>query len=277
MQTIQCDQNVDPEGLNVAEGMVSCGLCSSLRYDRETASTNSLAMSELQQSAIDSALLPRLYLTDLQTAGRGRLGRQWISDQRTLTFSMIVSTRTLGEKSELLSLATGVGVARAIEHVFAPYQVKLKWPNDIYLGGSKVAGILVEATQNASDARVVGIGINVGSFPDLADSSDAPPVTSLAAATGRPVSRYVLLEPVVHSVLESIGDLTDNANSVVDDFRSRCLLIGQSVRLSNGANEISGICQGMSDDGELILDTEGGQQTVRSGEASLIRKRGNRR
>ena len=271
MQAIQCEPRVDPEGLHVAESLVSDGVCPSVRYDRETTSTNSQAMNDLQQGAFDLASLPKLYLTDHQTAGRGRLGRQWISDEATLTFSIVVSTTGFRETSQLLSLATGVGVARAIEHVFAPFQTKLKWPNDVYLGGAKVAGILVEATQNATDARVIGVGINVGSSPDLRESSAAQPVTSLAAATGRPLSRYAFLDPVVRSVMESIADLAENADSILHDFRRRCLLTDQSIRLSIGAKELAGSCRGVTDEGELILESESGQHTIRSGEASLIR------
>tara|TARA_R110002049_G_scaffold4601_5_gene32145 strand:+ start:211898 stop:212731 length:834 start_codon:yes stop_codon:yes gene_type:complete len=272
MSNIQCHGPVQADGLHVVQELVASGACGAARYDSETGSTNSIAMAALQQAKCDLTRLPMLYLADRQTSGRGRMGRTWISDDATLTFSLVVSNAAFYANSHLLSLAVGVGVARSIDHSFAPYRASLKWPNDIYLGGSKVAGILVEATQAVSQARVVGIGINVSSSPDLSQSPDAPPVTDVATAVGRPVDRYTLLEPVVRSVVESVDALSDDAASVVDEFRSRCLLTGNRIRLVIGENLETGLCRGVNEEGELQIQSGQITKAYRSGEASFIRK-----
>ena len=271
MHDIQSMGQVDATGLRAVQGIVGDGFCRSARYEASKASTNAWAMADLQQTGFHYGTLPRLYLTDSQTAGRGRMGRTWVSNETTLTFSIVVSCAGMAETSHLLPLAIGVGIARAIEYSFAPFRAALKWPNDVYLGGSKVAGILVETTQTAADARVIGIGINVGRSPDLSDQANAPSVTSIGSSIGRPIQRYVFLRPVVCSVLETVDELGHSGESIVSEFRDRCLLSGHPVRLSIGVREQTGICQGVSEDGELLIRTDEGTKRFSSGEASFIR------
>ena len=111
---------------------------------------------------LGSELLPRLYLADEQTAGRGRHGRSWHSGAGSLTFSLLTQWRLPTERpSNLLSIAVGVAIARAIEFACAPLRTRLKWPNDVYVDQGKVAGILIETNHRAADRVVIGVGINV--------------------------------------------------------------------------------------------------------------------
>ena len=271
MDDIHCVGQVDEAGLHAARDILGDGYCRSVRYASTKPSTNAWAMAELQHAGFDLESLPRLYLTDLQTAGRGRMGRAWISNESTLTFSLVASLTDELETSQLLPLAIGIGVARAIEFTFAPFRAAIKWPNDVYLGGAKVAGILVEATQLAATARVIGIGINVGGSPDLSDDSNAAPVTDIARSIGRPIHRYEFLGPVVVNVLEAINELADERPSIIKDFRDRCVLTGHELRLRSGDREQTGLCQGISEDGRLVVQTSEGVRRFCSGEASFIR------
>src|SRR6056297_4283672 len=118
MEVIQCDPSVDPHGWSAVHALVDDHICRSVRYCRQMTSTNSVAMSDLQrdEAFLSEDWLPRLYLADQQTMGRGRRGRRWISSEETLTFSLVVNAAAFKHAASLLSLATGVGVAQAIEH-----------------------------------------------------------------------------------------------------------------------------------------------------------------
>jgi len=287
MEVIECDRQVDSHGWAAVQTLLAEQICRSVHYDRQMTSTNSVAMSDLQRIDISrhDGLLPRLYLADQQTAGRGRLGRGWISNDETLTFSLLVNAAALQDAAPLLSMAAGVGVAQAIEHVCPPFHIKLKWPNDVYLSGGKVAGLLVEGSQRNVDVRVIGIGINVGWSPSLDTVSPAgdsgcqtlsyqpSPATNLATVVGRPLSRYDFLEPVVRSVLEVIDVLPRSRKELLDEFRSRCLLTNQPIRLASHTQTTFGTCRGVNDSGELMVENETGKHAFHSGEVQTVRRR----
>lgn len=265
---------VDSLGLRAAEQLLADGVCCGVHYCDETDSTNSLALAEINDRLIADKDCPKLYLTDRQTAGRGRHGREWVSNDGTLTFSLVINRRLQADRtSKLISLAVGVGIARGLDFEFAPIQARLKWPNDVYLGGGKVAGVLLETNQSVSDRIVIGVGVNVGEAPDLGDDPAAKHVQSVAQAVGRHVERYDLLEPIVVNIQQAFRLLDEDADELIAEFRSKCLLTGQTVTFQERHNDNVGACRGVSDDGELIVETATGQRRLQSGEARLVRLR----
>lgn len=266
--------DVDLLGLRAADQLLAGQLCCAVHYCAETASTNSLAIAEINDQLIPSGHCPKLYLTDWQTDGRGRHGRTWVSNDGTLTFSLVINRRWQADRaSKLLSLAVGVGIARSLEFEFAPIQAKLKWPNDVHLGGGKVAGVLLETNQNTPDRIVIGVGVNVSASPDLGDDPAASQVQSVAQSVGRYVSRYELLEPIVANIQQAIELLDEHTDELVGEFRSKCLLTGQTVSFQDRDGNNTGACRGVSDAGELIVETSTGQRLLQSGEARLVRLR----
>jgi BirA family transcriptional regulator, biotin operon repressor / biotin---[acetyl-CoA-carboxylase] ligase len=266
---VQIDSDVDVSGKRAVETLLALNMIQSVRYVATTASTNSMALADLQANALGP--LPQLYLTDCQTAGRGRHGRQWISDDSTLTFSLVIEPAQLAGTEQIpkaLSLLVGVAVARAIEFATAPLQTKLKWPNDVYAGGGKVAGVLLETNQYAAHKVVIGIGVNVRQSPCLTDL-DAAPICSIAEASKKLMERYDLLPMIVAQVLEAVSEPAD----AVRDFRQRCMLSGQVIRYRIGDHEFEANCQGISDAGELIVETNDGSRRLSSGEVKLVRPR----
>lgn len=267
------DGDVDPTGLRVAQQLLDEGICAAVDYRCETASTNTLALAELRDQGVDQREMPKLYLADSQTAGRGRHGRRWVANDGTLTFSLTLDRSAADQRAvKLCSLAVGVGVARGIEFEFAPLQAKLKWPNDVQISGGKVAGILLETTPNASGRVVIGIGINVGPSPDLSLDPTAGSVRSIAEVIGRRVHRYELLVPILGNVVAAIADLDRGADELLEEFRGRCLLTGHRVQFQQGVGTCQGDCQGVSDDGDLVVETDSGICRLQSGEAGLVRK-----
>lgn len=281
--------NVSSELFHAVENLLGNQICRSARYLESTASTNSDALADLSAGRVPVDSLPRLYLTDQQTDGRGRQGNSWLSDAGGLTFSLALT----GEQRENqlpISMVVGVALAQAIEYLLAPLRVWLKWPNDIYLAGGKVGGILVETNQTMTSGYVVGVGINVNSSPNLSQvaasslqhhpgflSDQSIPLTpvsavSLAGVIGRKVDRGELLLAVVQSVIEATETHWDE--QWLSDYRSRCCLAGKTIALqSSGDEHYIGRCVGIGAQGQLVVETAAGRREFRSGQAHEIRAR----
>lgn len=271
--------DVDPRGVCAIEQLLAAEVCRSAVYLQQTASTNTRALSDLTATGspshppLEAAQLPRLYLADCQTGGRGRRGRSWTSSDQTLTFSLLLQAagQPIGRMPPLLPLAVGVGVAQAIEFLFAPLRAWLKWPNDIYLDGGKVAGILLETQQNSAGLLVAGVGINVGSAPEIPADASAAAAKSIAQCVGRSVPRYDILPEIISAVIEASSQADRQPGVIVKEFRQRCLLTGRQVSFQMAGRQHSGRCAGVTETGELVVETAAGRQHCHSGEVSFVR------
>ena len=216
-------------------------------HHRVTDSTNERA----KELAVTGAPHGTLVTADEQTAGRGRQGRQWTAPPRSAVLMSVV----LRELDELLPLAAAVAVADVVRS-----EATIKWPNDVWIGGRKVAGILVEGRPQEGWA-VLGIGVNVGTerFPDdLAETA-----TSL-----RLVGQTVSSENVLRDVLSSLDAwLAAPRDRVLATWRSLDALKGERVRWAEG----EGVVDGIDDSGALVVQTETGMVTLDAGEVHLLR------
>jgi BirA family transcriptional regulator, biotin operon repressor / biotin---[acetyl-CoA-carboxylase] ligase len=191
-----------------------------------------------------------LVTTDHQTAGRGRQGRTWTTPpRRALTMSLV-----LRDPPALLTLAAGVAVAEAI----GP-EAAIKWPNDVLLGGRKVAGILAEGRPTERWA-VLGIGVNVA----LRDDDFPPELRDRAGSLGRSVQD---VEAVLTSVLAALEQrLGEQEDALLDAWRDRDALAGRHITWTGG----SGIADGVDEAGRLrVLLDGGGSATLDAGEVHL--------
>ena len=217
--------------------------------------------SELMRRARAGASEPVLLVAQRQTAGRGRLGRDWHSAPDTsLTFSLGLPFAP-GNWSGL-SLAVGVSLAESLHQ-----DLRLKWPNDLWLHERKLAGILIETAGNAVDAgrrfTVIGIGINIAPRPG-AGLSTAPAWLQEVlpqADAGSTLARVV--PPLVETLrlFERAGYAAFRQR-----FAARDLLRGRAVVLSDGS---SGTAAGTDDDGGLLVHTAGAVKTIVSSEVSV--------
>jgi BirA family biotin operon repressor/biotin-[acetyl-CoA-carboxylase] ligase len=183
----------------------------------------------------------RVLVADHQSAGRGRLGRTWESPPGTsLLFSVLVRD-IAPDRAPLTGLAAGVAVARSVDGI----DPTLKWPNDVLVGGRKLAGILGELAPGGAYV-VVGIGVNVRQTRE-----ELPPdvkATSLALE-GADVRRDDLLV----SILGCLDRLLDGSDWM-DEYRSLCSTIGTRVRVQTSSGPAEGTVDGVRDDGALIVD-----------------------
>jgi BirA family biotin operon repressor/biotin-[acetyl-CoA-carboxylase] ligase len=234
----------------------------SLEYRAEVGSTNDLA---IQLSTDEQRRYPLLVLAGRQTQGRGRSENRWWSSAGALTFSLVVEAAGPSQRWPLAALATGVAVCEALQTLFPPGAFGLKWPNDVYLAGRKLCGVLVEAPSQARSRIVIGVGINVNVSLREAPAEVQRRATSLADEAGGTFDLSETLVAVVSQILPHCEEAIRGEASLTESFRRYCLLTDRAVCVQSGRQELVGRCRGIADDGSLLLSTPGGEQRIQSG------------
>lgn len=245
--SITCDE---------AEQLVDSTFVNSVHYYSEVQSTNDEALK-----GPASMNLPALFIAAKQTGGRGRGSNRWISSQGALTFSLLVSpVRLRSDKASWpqLSLWTALGIRDSIASLTENSDVQVKWPNDVFLQQRKVCGILCEFANSLSDSDphlVVGVGINVNN--DLTTATNRDDTRNAIAMSQSRVGSISVAE-VARSVLTHIHDawnLFENQHCLLDHWPDHCFLTGRRVNWRSDDDSVHGICQGVSEDGALLLTT----------------------
>lgn len=222
-------------------------------HHRVTDSTNARATELAEAGAPHGTLVT----ADAQSAGRGRHGREWTAAPGDGVLMSLV----LREFGPLLPLAAAAAVCEAAESL-APVECRVKWPNDVWVDGRKLAGILVEGRPAAGWA-VLGIGLNVLTEKFPAELSQSATSLRLAApeASLRPA---VVLDALLGAIERRLED--DDA-AVLSAWRSRDALAGSAVRWSGG----EGTGAGIDDSGALLVETGGQRVALHAGEVTLVR------
>jgi BirA family biotin operon repressor/biotin-[acetyl-CoA-carboxylase] ligase len=206
-----------------------------------------------------------------QTAGRGRLGRHFFSPPGGLYLSVILRPPLAPAQAQLIGLAAGLAVAEAVKQV-AGAQPMLKWPNDLLIGGRKVAGLLVELASEAQRVRfaILGIGVNVNipreSFPEELRAS----ATSLAVEVAGHVPLDRLRDAALRRLEERYRQLCAlGPGPVVDGWRAWPNMLGQRVRTAAGDE---GTAEDLDLDGALVLRLDSAERRrLLAGEVHLSR------
>lgn len=237
-----------------------------VHYFSEVDSTNDVALS----LAASGAAAGTAVVADAQRAGRGRRGRSWFSPPGAGLYASIVLRPASGATLSLITLAAGVGVAKALAAQTA-LPIELKWPNDVVIGRPwrKLAGVLCESTGVGArvDAIVAGIGVNVrtAAYPlDIADRA-----TSIEAELGRAVERDALTSDCIARVVEAVRSLDEGgAPAMLAAWRglARAGLGGARVCWQNTAGVHRGAARDVDSDGALIVETEAGVERLVAGE-----------
>jgi BirA family transcriptional regulator, biotin operon repressor / biotin---[acetyl-CoA-carboxylase] ligase len=217
--------------------------------------------TELMRRARQGQCEPVLLLAERQTAGRGRLGRNWHSDPQdldnTLTFSLGVPLAPADWSG--LSLAVGLSVVQALHP-----DLQLKWPNDVWWCQRKLAGILIE-TASVGDSRyaVIGIGINIGPR-DAQGLRTAPAwLQEVWPAASAPEALLRVAPALARAVQDFVHQGFGPLRGV---FHSRDCLYGREVVCSDGS---SGTARGVDASGALLVHTEQGLLKINSAEVSV--------
>jgi BirA family biotin operon repressor/biotin-[acetyl-CoA-carboxylase] ligase len=214
---------------------------------RSTDSTNERA----RELASSGAPHGTIVTADEQTAGRGRQGRAWIAGPGSAVLMSVVLRRINGA----LPLAAAVAVCEAL-----PLRALIKWPNDIWIGRRKVAGILVEG-RPLEGWGVLGIGVNVSTLDFPAELEDV--ATSL-----RREGLNSSNEEVLTSLLVSLDRWLERPTpEVLAAWRTRDALRGEAVHWPGGSGQAAGV----DDSGALLVDTASGRIALDAGEVHLLR------
>ena len=235
-------------------GLGAGGLWTSLEVVAVTGSTNA---DLLRRGGAEG----RVLVAESQVAGRGRMGRSWVSAPgASLTFSVLLRPGSVpAARRGWLPLLTGVAVASAVRDVSGVAAV-LKWPNDVLVGSRKLAGILAE---QSGDAVVIGIGLNVATTADaLPVSPGGLPATSLLVE-GASVSREALLAAILRELERRYTAFRDDPDparaGLLSDYRALCGTLGRSVRVElPGGRVLSGVAEDVDADGRLLVAETGG-------------------
>lgn len=231
----------------------------------ETESTNILAKELFKD---DGAIV----LADIQSAGRGRMGRSFFSPQGSgLYMSVSLKSDIPTEKAVFITVAAAVAVSRAIDGLYG-INTQIKWVNDIYYKGKKVCGILTEAMFEKNGGNmphiVVGIGVNVnapmGGFPeDIKDKAAALPDKAN-------VTRNMLAAEIVNELDEILVGLKEK--TFLKEYREKSCLIGKKVTVIPVCREeFDASVLEINDDAHLVVVKEDGEKvTLSSGEVSIV-------
>lgn len=198
---------------------------------------------------------------DVQTGGRGRRGRAWTSLPGNLFASMLARPQPGEGPQQQLSFVAAVALADTLETWVEPQRLTLKWPNDVLLGGIKLAGILLEGQGGAT---VIGIGVNLAAHPDDSER----PATSLAAAGIAPPAADSFVERLAAQFAAVRADWRSHGfASIRRRWLARAAGLGQPLIARLGTETLTGVFEGLADDGALQLRLDNGHlRAVHAGE-----------
>lgn len=230
--------------------------------------------NDVAREAVAGGEPPGLVIVaDRQTAGRGRRGRTWVDevDARTGPTNLsITATSAATWSSGMTPLATGLAVADAYRSAGA--DPRLKWPNDVLLGGRKAAGILIERAEVAGvDLLLIGCGMDLD-WRGVTRDDEASAWTSLAESTGTDVDRADVFATYLASLHRWLGVLDREPGDVLAGYRRRCATLGAQVLVSLPDGEsLAGEAVDIDAEGRLVVLTSDGRVTVTAGEVAHVR------
>ncbi len=233
----------------------------------ETDSTNELAKRLAREGAPHGTLV----VAELQTEGKGRLGRRWTAPAGTsVMMSLLLRPSFAPDAAPMLTLVMGLSVAQAVGRL--RMKTSIKWPNDVALSRKKICGILTEMNLEKNRIRevIIGVGINVNveSFPeDLADKA-----TSLRLESGKYFDRSMVTALVLERFEENYEKFlkTCDLSLLKEDYNGILANRGKKVKVLEPVRPYEGTALGINDAGELLVRRRGGYvESIRSGEVSV--------
>lgn len=230
-------------------------------------STNTYLMQNVSEKIHATCVV-----TNVQTSGRGRRGRQWQSGLgASLTFSLLWRFQCGASALSGLSLAVGVALIRSL-HQLGIGNAQLKWPNDVLINREKLAGILIElqGDMEGPSTAVIGMGVNLNLTPSLKQKIDQP-ATDLASVTTQPINPNALLAVLLKHLAAVLPEFEQHGFAKLrDEWTQYHAYHNQSVRmLMPDGLELQGVVQDVAEDGSLLVMTIDGLQRFVSGEISL--------
>ena len=228
-------------------------------------STNAEALARARQGERG----PLWIAAGRQTAGRGRRGREWVSELGNLYASLLLTDPALAEDWPQLSFVAALAIHDAVAEIAPALKPNLaiKWPNDLLLSGEKFAGILIEGETGNDGVVVIGIGVNCARHPSPTDQ----PATDLAAA-GASVTPQALFRELSAKMLGRLAQWNrgEGFSTVRADWLARAIGLGQHIVVRLPDRELAGIFEALDERGALILRrSDGSAATITAGDVVM--------
>jgi BirA family biotin operon repressor/biotin-[acetyl-CoA-carboxylase] ligase len=218
-----------------------------------------------------------LVVAEVQTGGRGRLGRSWGSPKGGLWMSLVLRPWFDASLASRITQTAAVGVAKALWEIGV--EARIKWPNDLLVGGKKICGILAESSaKNTSvpakgrrlDYAILGVGMNANLDPAELGVPDRE-VTTIRSELGRDVDLSNLFRALLSNLDAELGRIED-FGGVLEDWRSLNCTLGEKVRVRRFGDTIEGRAVDLSQEGALLLVTPRGTVELFEGEIEHLRQ-----
>ncbi|UCH51493.1 MAG: biotin--[acetyl-CoA-carboxylase] ligase [Chloroflexota bacterium] len=237
-----------------------------LHYYHRLATTMEAAKEMANKGAVEGTVV----IAGTQTAGRGRIGRTWLSPEGSLAMSVILKP-PLDNLPQLIMIAS-LAAVRAIKQI-AGLETQIKWPNDVLIKGKKVCGILIENEVNEGRVNfaIIGIGINANfdpiAFPEIAEIA-----TSLSQELGAEISKVELISTLFFE-LEQLYLEAQSGKPVYKEWQENMETLGRYVQVKTGETVEKGKAETVTEKGNLILRrTDGSLAEIVAGDVTVIKE-----
>ena len=275
MENVKKETPKNPESFNwsLVANALSPGLFGKDIIFRESIGSTNVFLKGLAQ---DGAPEGTVVIADEQTAGLGRLGRKWFSRKgENLLFSVLLRPQLPPRKIFVLTMIFALAGIDALGDV-SGLNAMIKWPNDIYMGGKKLGGILTEfsVVQDAVQFLVLGMGLNVNWNPEK-ERTLLYPTSSVYAECQEKISREEILVNLLKRLEESycgVGRDMEQIKGFYKKWNEKSFILGKTVVIETGKERIEGEAAGIDRDGALTLITAGGARKVVCGDVSVKMK-----
>ena len=217
-----------------------------------------------------------VYVAGKQEGGKGRRGRKWESPPGGLWFSFLLRPTLPLPQTALLSLVFAVSLVKSLD-VFSGLPCQIKWPNDVFCQGKKIAGILLEISGEIDNADylIVGIGINVNVRINDLPAAIGANSTSLLEVSGRVIAADEVLKTVLKD-LDSYyhGFLKNGFWAIRLEFKSRCLHLGKAIEITRGRDIVRGINTDIDEMGNLMVQYQDNLVRISTGDVKVLNQQG---
>ena len=258
--------SLDPE--LICKGLGTSIFSTNMVFHRSLDSTNILAKELATKGSPEGTIV----LTEKQTQGMGRMGRQWLSPGYVnLLFSILLYPNIKPDQTFVLTMTLALATIEAIKER-SGLTPMIKWPNDLYVDRKKLAGILAEFSlaHGRIEYVILGLGLNVNWNPDH-EADVTNPATSILQETGLKMSRNDLLVGILRQFEDYYRDVSAGK---IDDFYRRwnelSLIMGKEVKIQSEKESIRGTAIRIDKKGALVIrDNQGKEQKIISGDVSV--------
>ena len=240
-------------------------------YFEEIDSTQNFA----QNIAADKKENGTIIIAEKQTSGRGRLDRKWTSPKGGIWFSLIIHPKFDVSSSTLIPILSAVALSKSIKSVLG-IETEVKWPNDITMNGKKVAGVLVDASfqTNSIDYLILGIGINFDIDAKklekrLTKTPNFYGIDSLRGKENKTPPKTLLKEFLLQFEKNLLQLDKGEKSKIIKEWTKRAAGIGKKITINTSNGKISGISQGIDNDGALKIKTKNETKKIYVGDVVL--------